>query len=93
MAVLSALRRFAKLGFWIGLSAGAMLADACSSSLNGKAQDAAPEVPVADTPPVTLKLDGPTKTDARSPGIDGGAADADKPADASQTDLWDIICE
>ena len=47
MAVFSALRRFAKLGFWVGLSAGAMLADACSSSLKGQARDASPEAPAA----------------------------------------------
>ena len=44
MAILSALHRFARLGFWVGLSAGAMVVDACSSGLKGKAQDAAPEV-------------------------------------------------
>jgi hypothetical protein len=94
MAVIAALRRFAKLGFWVGLSAGAMLTDACSSGLKGKAQDASPEVPVADAPGLQLKLDAAVKADASSPGIDSGALDADNaPADAGQTDLWDIICE
>jgi hypothetical protein len=90
MAVLSALRRFARLGFWIGLSAGAMLADACSSGVKGKAQDAAPDVPVADA---LAKLQLPDAK-ADSPRSDAGAVDADNsPADAGQTDLWDIICE
>ena len=92
MAVLSALRRFARLGFWIGLSAGAMLADACSSGLKGKTLDASTDQPAADA----LKLVFPTQADAQagSPGIDAGVADADNsPSDAGQTDLWDIICE
>lgn len=92
MAVLSVLRRFARLGFWIGLSAGAMLADACSSGLKGKAQDASLDQPAADA----LKWVLPTQADAQagSPGVDAGAVDADNsPSDAGQTDLWDIICE
>jgi len=95
MAVLSALRRFARLGFWVGLSAGAMVVDACSSGLKGKAQDAAPEVPAPDSPPsIQLRLDAATKRDAASPGVDGGAVDSDPArADGGQPDLWDIICE
>ena len=94
MAVFSALRRFAKLGFWVGLSAGAMLADACSSSLKGQVRDASPEAPAADATGFQIRLDAPIKADSGSPGIDGGAVDADNPpADAGQTDLWDIICE
>jgi hypothetical protein len=81
--------------FWVGLSAGAMLADACSSSPKSRLVDASPEAPVADAPGLQLiKLDGPVKADAGSPGIDGGAVDADNPStDAGQTDLWDTICE
>ena len=94
MAFFSALSRFAKLGFWVGLSAGTMLADACTSDPKGKARDGSSEVPGADAPGLQIKLDGPIKTDTRSPGVDGGAVDADNPnVDASQTDLWDIICE
>jgi hypothetical protein len=94
MAVFSALRRFAKLGFWVGLSAGAMLADACSSSLKGQARDASPEVPATDAPGLRIILDAHVIADVGSPGIDGGAVDADNsPADAGQTDLWEIICE
>jgi hypothetical protein len=94
MAVCSALRRFAKLGFWVGLSAGAMLADACTSSLKGQVRDASPEVPAADAPGLRIILDAHIKADAEAPGIDGGAVDADNPpADAGQTDLWDIVCE
>jgi hypothetical protein len=89
MAVLSALRRFAKLGFWVGLSAGAMLVDACSSSANGD-RDSAPGGAVADASPApdssTIKLDVPP------PAIDAGTAD-NPSRDAGQTDLWDIICE
>jgi hypothetical protein len=92
MAVFSALRRFAKLGFWIGLGAGAMLADACSSGLKGKAQDAAPEVPVLDAH--AAKEDAPNSTDTASSGIDAGVAEVgNSSADGGQTDLWDIICE
>jgi len=90
MAVFSALRRFAKLGFWIGLSVGAMLADACSIGLKVRSQDAAPEAPVADA--AIAKQDGPNKVDIVSPGIDAGAVD-NPSADAGKTDLWDIICE
>jgi hypothetical protein len=94
MALFSALGRFAKLGFWVALSAGAMLADACTSDPKGKARDGSSEVPGADAPGLQSKLDGPIKADTGSPGMDGGAVDADNPtADASQTDLWDIICE
>ncbi len=94
MAFFSTLRRFARLGFWVGLSAGAMLADACSSGLKGGTHDASPEVRVADAPGTQLKLDAPSKADTGSPGIDGGVVDADNlPADAGQADLWDIICE
>jgi hypothetical protein len=67
-----------------------MLADACSSGLKGKTQDASPEVPVADA---SAKLQLPDAK-AYSPGSDAGAVDADNMSvDASQTDLWDIICE
>ena len=94
MAVFSALRRFAKLGFWVGLSAGAMLADACSSSLKGQIRDAGPEAPAPDATGLQIRRAAPIKADTGSPGIDGGAVDAGNPsADAGQTDLWDIICE
>jgi hypothetical protein len=90
MAVFSALRRFAKLGFWIGLSAGAMLADACSNSLKVRSQDAASEGPVADA--AVTNQDALNQADTASPGIDAGGLD-NSPSDAGQTDLWDIICE
>ena len=94
MAFLPALHRLAKLGFWVGLSAGAMLADACNSDPKGRARDASPEVTVADASGSQLKLDAPIKADTGAPGMDGGAVDVDNPStDASQTDLWDIICE
>ena len=94
MAIFSALSRFAKLGFWVGLSAGAMLADACNSDPKGTVRDASPEGPVADAPSMQFKLDGHIQADVGSPSVDGGATDADNPStDANQTDLWDIICE
>jgi len=89
MAVVSALRRFAKLAFWVGLSAGAMLVDACSNSVTG-VRDSAPVGPVADASPApdvsTIKLDVPP------PAVDAGTAD-NPSGDAGQTDLWNVICE
>lgn len=93
MAVLSALRRFARLGFWVGLGAGAMLIDACGGGQwreeqNLAADGAAPAVP---------KKDAAAAPDAGSdaPVLHLQAIDADQaqPTDGGKTDLWDTICE
>jgi hypothetical protein len=89
MAVLSALGRFARLGLWVGLGAGAMLIDACGSGL-GVSRDSARELP---TPAVPEPATPDAGSDAQ--GIHLQAIDADhaQPADGGNTDLWDTICE
>jgi len=90
MAVLSALRRFARLGLWVGLGAGAMLIDACGSGL-GVSRDSAPDLPPQAVPDVPATPDA--GSDAQ--GVDTQAIDTDhaQPADGGKTDLWDTICE
>ena len=95
MAVLSALRRFARLGLWVGLGAGAMLIDACGSSpssLGVRGRDSAADVPS----PVPTKPDAAATPDAGSDApvlLHLPDADQAQSADGGQTDLWDIICE
>jgi hypothetical protein len=84
MAVLSALRRFARLGFWVGLGAGAMLVDACGSSFRGETRDSA-ELPT-------------NQDDAAVPDAGADAQVDAQPVDAEQVSvpdggLWDTICE
>lgn len=90
MAVLSALRRFARLGLWVGLGAGAMLIDACNNDLGHGRRDSAPDVPTPAIPDAAATPDA--GSDAR--GIHLQAIDADhaQPEDGS-TALWDTICE
>ena len=94
MAVLSALRRFARLGFWAGLGAGAMLIDACSSGTGACGRYSAADAPNLDLP---TKQDAAGTPDASpdAPAVDAQTADADhaQPADGGKTDLWDTICE
>jgi hypothetical protein len=89
MAAFSAAKRLARLGWWVGLSAGAMLAAACgtlfasackSSSLtdDGGPADA---IVAQDSPVITIQLP------------DAGVEEAGQPTDASETDLWNTICE
>jgi hypothetical protein len=95
MAVLSALRRFARLGFWVGLGAGAMLVDACDNVQWRGGQDSAPDAPSSDVP--SSKPDALATPDAGvdARAVDTQSADADQaePADGGKTDLWDTICE
>ena len=86
MAVLSALRRFVRLGCWVGLGAGAMLIDACSSGMGIRGRDSAPDV-------VTPAATPDAGRDAQV--VDAQTVDADhaQPADGGTTDLWDTICE
>ena len=95
MAVLSALRRFARLGFWVGLGAGAMLVDACDSVQWRGGQDSAPDAPSSDVP--SSKPDALATPDAGvdALAVDTQSVDADQaePADGGKTDLWDTICE
>jgi hypothetical protein len=94
MAVLSTLRRFARLGFWVGLGAGAMLIDACSSGTGDCSQHSAAD---ASNQEVPMTPDAATTSDAGSDAqaVDAQTADADypPPADGGKTDLWDTICE
>ena len=86
MAVLSALRRFVRLGCWVGLGAGAMLIDACSSGAGVRSRDSAPDVV---TPVATPDAGGDGQA------VDAQTVDADhaQPADGGTNDLWDTICE
>jgi hypothetical protein len=95
MAVLSALRRLARLGFWVGLGVGAMLVDACDSARWRGGHDSAPDAPNPAVP--SSKPDALATPDA---GVDARVVDAarvdvdqSQPADGGTTDLWDTICE
>jgi len=89
MAAFSAAKRWAKLGWWVGLSTGAMLAAACGSMFasacksSSSTNDGGPaDIPGAqDSPGITIQLP------------DAGVEEAGQPTDASETDLWNTICE
>jgi hypothetical protein len=91
MAALSAAKRLARLGWWVGLSTGAMVAAACgamfasackssSSASDGGQPDAA----------VAAQKDAPV---INIPMPDASAREAGAPTDASEADLWNTICE
>ena len=90
MAALSAAKRLARLGWWVGLSAGAMLAAACGAMFTSACKSSSP--PRLDASADTLAA---IKQD--SPGIvlrfDASAVDGGAPTDASETDLWNTPCE
>ena len=92
MALLSTLKRLARLGGWIGLSAGAMVVASCGALLGGCNSTA---LNASDARP-----DGKRDALVNQPGPDTGVkadagvqADTGEPADANQTDLWTVICE
>jgi hypothetical protein len=97
MATLSAVKRLARLGWWVGLSTGAMVAAACGSLFSIgcnpsslTARDAGHEAPVG------IRVDAPTKLDAPViviQGSDAAAQEANEPVDGGKSDLWEIICE
>jgi hypothetical protein len=91
MAVLSALRRFVRLGCWVGLGAGAMLIDVCSSGVGVRSRDSAPDLPTQAVPDASATPDAGRGAQA----ADVQTADTDhaQPADGGTTDLWDTICE
>jgi hypothetical protein len=102
MAVLSALKRLAKLSGWLGLSVGAMVAASCGAFLASAC---------GNTPIKTkdAQADATSKPDAAAevariiiPGKDAGAdtvaseaagQDAEPEPDANQSDLWNTPCE
>jgi hypothetical protein len=89
MATLSTLKRLARLGGWIGLSAGAMVAAACGAML-GSGCDSTPLGTSDAQPDSTSKRDSLISL----PGPDAGVrVDAPAPRDAGEADMWTIICE
>ena len=99
MATLSALKRLGQLGWWLGLSTGAMLvaafgtmfASACGSS-SPSSTDAGP------SSSTNARSDATTKIKVDSPGLilpslDANVQEAGAPTDASESDLWNTICE
>jgi hypothetical protein len=84
MAALSSAKRLARIGWWLGLSLAAMLAAACGAMFASACKSS------------------PGSSDGGSPDATGGVEhigivippiDAGAPTDASETDLWNTICE
>jgi hypothetical protein len=90
MAALSAAKRVARLGWWLGLSLGAMVIAACGAMFAGACKSSAPAIRDAGVDTARGQPDGPSITitppDAATP--EAGAA-----TDAGSSDLWNTICE
>jgi hypothetical protein len=106
MATLSALKRLARLGGWIGLSAGAMVAATCSALLGAcksttlHATDASRDTGAGSKPDATVADANPSKPDAAhviimpdAGGMPEAGGEAQAPVDADKADLWTVICE
>ncbi len=104
MAALSAARRWARLCWWLGLSAATMIIAAFGTLFSGgcdstalKSKDAGTDAPApvnADTqagPDLPEKSDQPSARDAE--GIDEAKGEANPALDGGKSDLWEIICE
>ena len=104
MAALSAAKRWARLCWWLGLSAATMIIAACGTLFSGgcnstplKIKDAGTDAPVPvnpDTQPgpdLPGKPDHPSARDAES--IDEAKGEANPALDGGKSDLWEIICE
>ena len=89
MAALSAAKRLARLGWWVGLSVGAMLAAACGAMFTGACKSSSPsrDGGSPDTP------GGVEPGGSVIPRLDAPAREAGAPTDASETDLWNTPCE
>ncbi len=96
MATLSGVKRLARLGGWLALSIGAMVAAACGALLSSgcESSSTAAREPGVDSSIATDKDAGaaPALSDAGS-SIDSAGGEANGPTDADETDLWNVICE
>jgi hypothetical protein len=106
MATLSALKRLARLGGWIGLSTGAMVVAACSSLLGAckstalHTTDASRDTGGGNQPDAAVADANPAKPDAANVivmpdagGLPEAGGEAHAPVDADKADLWTVICE
>jgi hypothetical protein len=108
MATLSALKRLARLGGWIGLSTGAMVVAACGSLFAGACKsstlrtgDAGQDTGLASKPDAAAadtssgKADGSIVIVVQRDAATGPEAggEAHAPVDADKADLWNVICE
>jgi hypothetical protein len=91
MAALSAAKRLARLGWWVGLSTGAMLAAACGAMFTSACKSSSPpRLDASADALAAIKQDSPGIV---LPGFDASTVDGGAPIDASETDLWNTPCE
>jgi hypothetical protein len=90
MAMLSTIKRLARLGGWVALSAGAMVAAALTTSCGTSHVVGTPKDAGADAPRDAAQ--GFVFPDAKTE-PDAGTGEAGDPVDADKTDLWNVICE
>jgi hypothetical protein len=95
MAMLSALKRLARLSGWIGLSAATLLTSTCASMFSSGCESSTSHTTDAGPDAVSALEQDAAVSEAR--GEDAAAntdAGAEGPSvDANKADLWNVICE
>jgi hypothetical protein len=94
MAAVSAVKRLARLGGWLALSTGAMVAASLGAIVTGACNRSSIAV---GQPPRDASIEGNRDGGISIPEpqvrTDAGEGEAGSPVDADQTDLWNVICE